>query len=306
MLIPDIAVGELVQSGTKSTESTTVELKLLGGFDFLIDGESQTFGQSTKRLLSLLAMTPSPMTRVQVAGTLWPDAAATRANANLRSAVWRIQRSCPDVVAASFSSLRLMPHVVVDVHEWAAVARRLINLADHMDENELGDALRRSVQTELLPELGDEEWLSPERERYRQLSLHALEALSERFTAIGWYGAAVETALRAVRLDPFRESAHRALVFAFLAEGNVCDARRQYRKYQALLRSELGIQPSVGFDNLVNSMAEGTPGERLALANHVAQRVSSMRMQDASAAAFSAASPRASLTRSATRSSTAR
>jgi hypothetical protein len=44
MLIPDNAVGELVQRGTKSTEPATVELKLLGGFDFLIAGESQSFG----------------------------------------------------------------------------------------------------------------------------------------------------------------------------------------------------------------------------------------------------------------------
>lgn len=257
MRLSGSAVAEPGQLSTvgSAPRSETVEIKLLGGFDFVVDGESVSFGQSSKRLLSLLALTPSPMTRVQVAGMLWPDVAARRANANLRSAVWRIQRMYPVVISPSFSSLRLMPHVMVDVHEWAAIARRLINLADDMDGDDLGDALRRSVRTELLPEFDDEEWLSPERERHHQLSLHALESLSDRFTKIGWFGAAVETALRAIRLDPFRESAHRALVFAFLAEGNVCDARRQYHNYQELLRDELGVRPSAGFDKLIRNMA---------------------------------------------------
>ncbi len=231
-----------------------VELTLLGGFDLVVRGRSLSVGHSGRRLLGLLATTRFPLTRSQVAGTLWPDVVAGRANANLRSVVWRIQRSCPEVLHTSFSSVRLGPLVVVDAHLWAMVARRLVNFADDMDRAELGDALRYGVPPELLPEFDDEEWLSSERERHRQLSLHALEALSGRLVRSGWYGAAVETALNAIRVDPFRESARRAVVYAYLAEGNVRDAHRQYHDYRRLLRAELGIRPSVRFDRLVDGI----------------------------------------------------
>jgi DNA-binding SARP family transcriptional activator len=259
----------MVVRSSEARPAGTVQLKLLGGFDLVVDGESVTLGLSSQRLLSLLAMRHCPMTRVQVAGTLWPDVAATRANANLRSAVWRIQRSCPDVVNASFQSLCLGTHIVVDFHEWAMLARRVINLADEMNEAELGSALNGGMHIELLPELGDEEWLVGEREHNRQLTLHALEALSERFVGIGWFGAAVETALTAVRIDPLRESAQRALVRAYLAEGNVCDARRQYRGYRRLLHTELGVRPSHRFDQLI-----AEPEQRPAPASGRLRRVS--------------------------------
>jgi DNA-binding SARP family transcriptional activator len=38
----------------------------------------------------------------------------------------------------------------------------------------------------------DEDWLQLERERHRQLRIHALEALSQRLTSGGQYAAAID------------------------------------------------------------------------------------------------------------------
>ncbi|HSL67563.1 MAG TPA: bacterial transcriptional activator domain-containing protein, partial [Actinomycetota bacterium] len=88
----------------------------------------------------------------------------------------------------------------------------------------------------------------------RQLRLHALERLCEQLAAAGRFGVAVEAGLQAIAGDPLRESAHRALIKAHLAEGNVADATRQFRIYRRLARDELGVEPSSQAKDLVRGL----------------------------------------------------
>jgi DNA-binding SARP family transcriptional activator len=90
-----------------------------------------------------------------------------------------------------------------------------------------------------------------ERERFHHLRLHALEALCDRLTAAGRYGEAVDAGLAAVRAEPLRESAHRALIKAHLAEGNHGEASRQYSSYRQLTLAEFGIEPSAHLRELL-------------------------------------------------------
>ena len=58
------------------------------------------------------------------------------------------------------------------------------------------------------------------------------------------YAEAVEAALAAVAAEPLRESAHRALIGVYLAEGNTISAHRQYEVCRRLLADELQVAPS--------------------------------------------------------------
>ena len=80
---------------------------------------------------------------------------------------------------------------------------------------------------DLLPDW-NEDWVLIERERFRQARLHALEALCDRFSEAGRMMPAIQAGLAAVTADPFRESAHRALIRTHLREGNRSEALRQY------------------------------------------------------------------------------
>ena len=82
-----------------------------------------------------------------------------------------------------------------------------------------------------------------ERERVRQLRMHALEALAEKLAAAGRYGEAVQAAYAAVVAEPLRESAHRAVVRVHLVEGNVAEAVRAYDSFRTMLAEELGRGP---------------------------------------------------------------
>lgn len=112
---------------------------------------------------------------------------------------------------------------------------------------------------DLLPDWYDD-WLLVERERFRQLRLHALERLSELLVRSGSLAEAVDAGLQAVAGEPLRESAQRALIVAYLAEGNRAAAFRQYDDYKLRLRRELDLEPGPALAELL--ARSGVPTER--------------------------------------------
>jgi DNA-binding SARP family transcriptional activator len=103
---------------------------------------------------------------------------------------------------------------------------------------------------ELLPDWYDD-FVEVRREQLRQMQLHAMEAMAERFGRAGATTKALDLARSAVAAAPLRESAHRLVVMLHLAEGNVSEAVRQFDLLQRLLRDELGIRPSSAMSELI-------------------------------------------------------
>lgn len=199
-------------------------------------------GAAAQRLLALLAVREQSTSRYQAAGMLWPDFPAERAAANLRSVMWRLQRYHPSF-DTSFGDLRLADTVRVDLQAVTESARMLLHSRTPLREDHLHELLHANFYDELLPDWS-EEWLIAERERFRQLRLHALEELCDQLSAMCWHGSAIDTGLAVVRTDPLRESGHCVLIKAYLAEGNYCEALRQFRRYADLVRTELRVDPS--------------------------------------------------------------
>ncbi len=217
---------------------------LFAGPYVTMGAERREVPEGSKQLLALVSLRRRRVERRQVAGTLWPIGDDERAAGNLRSALWRLRRAGINVLAADKCSLELSANVLVDLHlmeEWAA---RLIEgrpgPRDLIIMPSVADAL------DLLPGFYDD-WALMERERIRQRILHALEALSERMTAVGRFADAIEAAMLATRAEPLRESAQRTLIKAHIAEGNLSEARRSYLAYHDLVYQELGVTPSDDF-----------------------------------------------------------
>ena len=78
---------------------STVMLHLLHGFTLRVGWRPVQLMWSSQRLVALLALREQPPSRAYVAGTLWPETTDTRANANLRSSLWRVQRACGTLVS---------------------------------------------------------------------------------------------------------------------------------------------------------------------------------------------------------------
>jgi DNA-binding SARP family transcriptional activator len=229
---------------------SNVMLHLLHGFTLRVGWRSVPLMWSSQRLVALLALREQPPSRAYVAGTLWPETTDTRANANLRSSLWRVQRACGRLVVSSSQRLWLAPGVIVDLQEAILAAYRMFDSSDGC-EDILNVETLSVLSSDLLPDWYGDDWVVVHRERYHHLRLHALEAMCERLTADQRYGEAVEAGLAAVRAEPLRESAHQALVKVHLAEGNRYEANRQYQSCRRLLRNELGLEPSPGMQALL-------------------------------------------------------
>ena len=91
-----------------------------------------------------------------------------------------------------------------------------------------------------------------EREGLRQQAIHTPEVRGDRKVPAGRYGEAVQAAYAAVRGEPLRESAHRAVVRVHLAEGNVAEAMRAYRSFREVLARELGLAPTRQMEELMS------------------------------------------------------
>jgi DNA-binding SARP family transcriptional activator len=235
-------------------------LRLLNGFELVCGAKPVSLPLSAQRVVAFLALHQRPLLRGFVAGTLWLDASEDRSSANLRSALWRIRRSGRLIVEANVEHLRLSPAIDVDLLEAMGMAQQLVQ---RRADAPADDGVVGLLSEELLPDWYDE-WVAVERERYRQLRLHALEQLCDRLTRLGRFAQAVEAGLAAVTGEPLRESAHRALIRAHLAEGNRGEALRQYDTYRCLVRDELGIEPSRRMEALVlaggSEPSSATPG----------------------------------------------
>jgi DNA-binding SARP family transcriptional activator len=221
-----------------------LHLRLLGRFELTGGGRPLRVSPSGERLLAFLGIRSEPAGRHAAAAALWPGCSDIRAAANLRSAVWRLSGDGQDrLIASSAHSLALDPGVRVDLHDLAGqLAPGALDPGQDMDVS--------MMRQDVLPEW-PEEWLIGTREWFRQIRLHALEALSDRYRRRGHLDAALEAGLAAIAADPLRESAHRRLALIHIEEGNFAEALRQYEIFRRLLRTELGLPPSPHFRNLV-------------------------------------------------------
>ncbi len=220
-------------------------LTLLGAFELTVGGESVALSMNGQRLLAFVALQGRSLVRSYVAGSLWLDSTDDRAAGSLRSSLWRLNRR-HRLIEASGERLSLAGNVVVDVHAAIAQAHRLLDPS----ESECPSPRDVLLHGDLLPDWY-EDWVTMERERLRQLRVHALERLCDQLADAGRFGEAIEAGLAATKGEPLRESGHRALIRAHLAEGNPGEALNQYRILRTYLTDELGLEPSQMMEALV-------------------------------------------------------
>jgi len=215
-------------------------LELLRGFE-LVQGDSLvSLPPSAQRVIAFLALHDRPLQRLFVAGSLWLDSTEEHAKASLRTALWRLGRPRCRLIEASTTHVAIADDVEVDVREARAIAESVIDGGVTATATALKTLYRAG---EILPDWY-EDWVYIEREHFRQLRLHALEALCVEMTAAGRFVEATQAGIAAVEAEPLRESAHRVLIAAYLAEGNAVEALRQYRFCHHILQEQLSLEPS--------------------------------------------------------------
>ncbi|MGW0912650.1 AfsR/SARP family transcriptional regulator [Streptomyces sp. NPDC002784] len=234
-------------------------LRLLGRFRLELGTEPVELCRNGQRLLAFLGLRGQAC-RTVLAGTLWPEVTEGHARGSLRTTLWKLPRCEPPLIGCRGDALLLTPALRVDVH---ALARTALDVVEGPGPPpDVRPPLDLLTGEDLLPGW-DEDWVLLERERLRQLRLHALDALAEALVRQGRPALAMEAAWASVRAEPLRESAHRAVVAAHLAEGNIGEAVRHYQGFRRLLAEELGVEPSPRFARML-PVRPGRPDRKAA------------------------------------------
>lgn len=224
-------------------------VRVLGSFS--LTAPSQTgqrttvpLGADARRVVAYLAVHPRPQRRGALAADLWPGMAVGAAMRLLDEAVAAVD--VPGLlVRDADGAIALAGDVDVDLAAAMLLVRELPDTVDAATDLDL-----RVLSADLLPGW-TAAWLAVERERFRQLRLHALEQRAQRLTAAGRVEDAIALARSVVHSAPSRESARRVLVEAFLAQGDIPSAVAEADGYHELLRSSVGIASGSGLDALL-------------------------------------------------------
>lgn len=228
-----------------------LRLNVLGGFSLLVDDVPIELPGQAQRVLGSLAVSDRVQRRDGLIARLWPDAPHARGQACLRTAIWRVRQVDPRVLCVSQSAIRVADDVTIDLEDAIALARQLLQ-GEHILPAGAGVAI---WQKDLLPDW-DHEWLIFDRERIRQMRIHALESLSHSLSAAGRHAEAIEAACAAISSEPLRDSAHAALISAHIREKNRSDAVRAFNRYAAISQAEMGLPPSRSIAALLREVLE--------------------------------------------------
>ena len=234
-------------------------LRLLGGWQLVVDGTERALGHREQRLVAVLGLR-GRTARAQVESELWPDSTDQRALASLRRAVLQCQQRCPGLLEASRLTIALAPATQVDADD----LRRAAGLTRlPMTDQVAGELLAALRGPELLPGWYDD-WAVEERGRLEQLRAEALERVASYALEQGALSLAIDAARSASEVEPLRELPREVSIRAHLDRGDVAGALHEFRRYSTVLLDEVGVAPSDRVLALVEPLTDDTSARRAA------------------------------------------
>jgi predicted ATPase/DNA-binding SARP family transcriptional activator len=195
------------------------------------------------------------VSRHDLADHLWPDRLPATWEAAVRNVVTRLRQALAatalgsdEVIVSNVEGYRanLPGDTTVDLEDAEAEvveAERLVALGQPAVA---ATRLARAAATLAAPVLPGVEgpWADRVRDDCPPLRVPALEQLAPAALLDEQSSEAVQAASAAVAVAPFRESAHRLLMRAHVANGNRAEALRAYSRCRQQLIDELGVGPA--------------------------------------------------------------
>jgi DNA-binding SARP family transcriptional activator len=250
-----------------------IHARLLGQVDLAV-GERVLIDKdwprrSARSLLLLLLATPGhALPRERVLDSLWPASTPEAARNALYIALHTLRRVLePDLVGGRASSyvevstetirIGTSPGCQVDVDAFAAWLTRARSTGQ--DTRSLLREAVTAYRGDLLADEPYADWPVARREALRQAWQRAVLDLAELDAAVGEPLASVAALDALLASDPTLEDAHRVVIRAYAAAGQLDLARRQYERCVAALREHLDEAPSQPTVALIASLDRLAP-----------------------------------------------
>ena len=222
-------------------------VRLLG--EFALDGADLTALRSrqARTLLKRLSLElGAPVDPDALVDAVWPDAQPAQPERDLHVLVSRAR----SVVGADHLVRGDGGYALLadwwDVEELANLARessRRMDEGDLMGAATAADGALALVRGDLLADEPDATWVETPRTAARQTAVAVLGVAADTALRTGRLGDAVAHSSRALRLDPYDESALRTLMRAHWTAGRPAAALAEYARTSELLAEELGVDP---------------------------------------------------------------
>lgn len=255
----------------------SVRMHLAGRLSVEIDGclmAAERFpGQQGRVAFAYLVLERGrPITRAELAETVWPGALPT----SWESALTAIMSKLRTLVAPARGPLRLESargsyELRLPPGTWIDIDAASDAVHDAEAALRAGDARRAYGPSAIAhhiarrPFLPGEQgmWIEARRSRLRDILLRALEARAEVYLWNHEHALALQVAKDLLALEPFRESGHRLVIRAHAALGNSAEALLAYEDCRRLIARELGVDPSPQtrdeHERVLRSLRDGTP-----------------------------------------------
>jgi DNA-binding SARP family transcriptional activator/tetratricopeptide (TPR) repeat protein len=235
----------------------TIEFRVLGPVEVVVDGVTVRIGSRTQRtLLALLLMQPNELVSTdRIVEALWrdnPPEAHRKLWFHVSKLRGILQRGGKENAAGGLLVTRptgYLLHVDADQLD-AAGFERLVTSARSVLEDDparAAETLREALalwRGRPFEDVLDEEAVSSEVDRLNELRLAALETRGEAELAVGRGGELIPELEALVMQHPFREHFRAQLMLALYRAGRQADALAAYGQARRTLVEELGIEPT--------------------------------------------------------------
>ncbi len=235
-----------------------VQVTTFGGFEMWVAhqkiADSAWRGSRVKHLAAYLAISPRPVHQERLLELFWPDQ-LERGQRGLSSALSVIRGSCRDFAELQGKSLLVREAECVlipdDFQRWVDCQEfsRLIRQADQAEDAEARSALlQRAVSLYAGPFLEGcfFDWALQLQGEYETLALQAMLQLSGLELEQRRWLSALQTAQRALRIDPLQLQAAGTILKAHIGGGHTEQALQFFQGFQLRYEEELG--QSLSFD----------------------------------------------------------
>ena len=249
-----------------------LELTLFGAPQISLNGSPLTNRiDKTVALIALLAIQGPTLSRDMLITTLWSRSSISKAQAALRTAIWRLKDAglSPWLeIEREFITLNKHSDLWVDVDEF----QMNLDKAKQPPHDQTSACpqctqwLRRAIELYRGDFMagysprnapGFDEWRTPLGQRLQDDYLIALARLAKGYQKQGLYGDAVLVANRWLAVDPLNEEAHTLIMRSYVNNNQRANAIAHYRAFKRLADKQLGVDPSREMTQLYQQVLTG-------------------------------------------------
>ncbi|MDX2163736.1 MAG: tetratricopeptide repeat protein [bacterium] len=250
--------------GSQLNQPTVIQLEEKTSADYVYSLRVQTLGAekverdgvpilpgewraTAARELFFYLMFVGKARRETISLDFWPDHSAEKVRSNFHTTLYRVRQALGENVViyqGEQYSINGDLDIWCDAHAFEKLVERAQNLS--LRDARTEDLFRRAVdlyQGDFLPLL-EAEWIASTRERLRDLYLESLIGLGYCAEARADHRQSISLFKQALKVDPFREDIHRAIMAGYAARGERQKIYHHLQHMMHLFRQELAIEPT--------------------------------------------------------------